>query len=83
PSEHKGYASAPVDYLFKPFDPQVLKPKVQAILEHQRNRRALQTQSHELEAARALNASVLSNLAEGIQVDDEARLNSFANPPIS
>src|SRR6195952_2690161 len=43
---HKGYASGAVDYLFKPFDPQVLKPKVQALLGHQRNRRALQTLTH-------------------------------------
>lgn len=50
----KGYASGAVDYLFKPFDPQILKPKVQALLEHQRNRRALQRLSHDLEVARAL-----------------------------
>ncbi|MEB0040235.1 MULTISPECIES: EAL domain-containing protein [unclassified Pseudomonas] len=81
-SVHKGYASGAVDYLFKPFDPQVLKPKVQALLEHQRNRRALQTLSHELEAARAFNASVLSNVAEGILVVDEAGVISFANPAI-
>ncbi|KAB0551453.1 response regulator, partial [Pseudomonas palleroniana] len=54
----KGYASGAVDYLFKPFDPQILKPKVQALLEHQRNRRALQRLSQDLEAARAFNASV-------------------------
>ncbi|WP_397450262.1 putative bifunctional diguanylate cyclase/phosphodiesterase [Pseudomonas sp. NA-150] len=79
---HKGYASGAVDYLFKPFDPQVLKPKVQALLEHQRNRRALQTLSHELEAARAFNASVLSNIAEGILVVNESGLINFANPAI-
>lgn len=79
---HKGYASGAVDYLFKPFDPQVLKPKVQALLEHQRNRRALQTLTHELEAARAFNASVLSNVAEGILVVSESGVISFANPAI-
>ncbi|MGV8861004.1 MAG: putative bifunctional diguanylate cyclase/phosphodiesterase [Pseudomonas sp.] len=77
---HKGYASGAVDFLFKPFDPHILKSKVQVLLEHQRNRRALQTLTHELEAARAFNASVLSNVAEGILVVDEAGVISFANP---
>ncbi|HEF4759797.1 TPA: EAL domain-containing protein [Pseudomonas putida] len=79
----KGYASGAVDYLFKPFDPQILKPKVQALLEHQRNRRALQRLSHDLEVARAFNASVLENAAEGILVVDEAGLIRFANPATS
>lgn len=81
-SVHKGYASGAVDFLFKPFDPHILKPKVQALLEHQRNRRALQKLTHELEAARAFNASLLSNVAEGILVVDEAGVISFANPAI-
>lgn len=79
---HKGYASGAVDYLFKPFDPNVLKPKVQALLEHQHNRRALQTLSRELESARAFNASVLANVAEGILVVTEEGVISFANPAI-
>ena len=79
---HKGYASGAVDYLFKPFDPNVLKPKVQALLEQQQNRRALQRLSRELESARAFNASVLANVAEGILVVSEAGLISFANPAI-
>lgn len=79
----KGYASGAVDYLFKPFDPQILKPKVQTLLEQQRNRRALQRLSHELEAARAFNASVLANAAEGILVVGEGGLIEFANPAIS
>ncbi|UVK88061.1 EAL domain-containing protein [Pseudomonas sp. B21-051] len=79
----KGYASGAVDYLFKPFDPQILKPKVQALLEHQRNRRALQRLSRDLEVARAFNASVLDNAAEGILVLGEDGLIRFANPAIS
>ncbi|AJO81154.1 bifunctional diguanylate cyclase/phosphodiesterase [Pseudomonas sp. MRSN 12121] len=79
----KGYASGAVDYLFKPFDPQILKPKVQALLEQQRNRRALQRLSHDLENARAFNASVLDNAAEGILVVDERGGIRFANPAIS
>lgn len=79
----KGYASGAVDYLFKPFDPQILKPKVQALLEHQRNRRALQRLSHDLEVARAFNASVLDNAAEGILVVGEDSLIRFANPAMS
>ncbi|WP_085580724.1 MULTISPECIES: bifunctional diguanylate cyclase/phosphodiesterase [unclassified Pseudomonas] len=79
----KGYASGAVDYLFKPFDPQILKPKVQALLEHQRNRRALQRLSQDLEIARAFNASVLDNAAEGILVLAEDGLIRFANPAIS
>ncbi|WP_300628657.1 EAL domain-containing protein [Pseudomonas sp.] len=79
----KGYASGAIDYLFKPFDPHILKPKVQALLEHQRNRRALQRLSHDLEAARAFNASVLDNAAEGILVVGEGSVIEYANPAIS
>ncbi|ATB65000.1 putative bifunctional diguanylate cyclase/phosphodiesterase [Pseudomonas mosselii] len=79
----KGYASGAVDYLFKPFDPQILKPKVQAQLEQQRNRRMLQRLTRELESARAFNASILENAAEGILVVDESGCIGFANPAIS
>lgn len=79
----KGYASGAVDYLFKPFDPQILKPKVQALLDQQRNRRMLQRLTRDLESARAFNASILENAAEGILVVDEAGVISFANPEVS
>jgi len=79
----KGYASGAVDYLFKPFDPHILKPKVQAQLDQQRNRRMLQQLTGELEAARAFNASILENAAEGILVVDACGTISFANPAIS
>ncbi len=79
----EGYASGAIDYLFKPFDPNILKPKVQALLEQQRNRRALQRLSHDLESARAFNASVLDNAAEGILVVGEGSVIEYANPAIS
>ncbi|NWB99272.1 EAL domain-containing protein [Pseudomonas gingeri] len=79
----KGYASGAVDYLFKPFNPDILRPKVQALLEQQRNRRALQCLSRDLEVARAFNASVLENAAEGILVVNEDGIIRFANPAIS
>lgn len=78
----KGYASGAVDYMFKPFDPKILKPKVQALLDQQRNRRMLQGLTRELEAARAFNASILDNAAEGILVVDEQGIIRFANPAI-
>ena len=79
----RGYASGAVDYLFKPFNPDILRPKVQALLEQQRNRRDLQYLSRDLEAARAFNASVLENAAEGILVINDDGMIRFANPAIS
>jgi diguanylate cyclase (GGDEF)-like protein/PAS domain S-box-containing protein len=79
----KGYANGAVDYLFKPFDPQILRPKVQALLEQQRNRKDLQRLSKDLESARAFNASVLENAAEGILVVDENGVINYANPAIT
>ncbi|QXI28147.1 putative bifunctional diguanylate cyclase/phosphodiesterase [Pseudomonas vanderleydeniana] len=79
----KGYASGAVDYLFKPFNPDILKPKIQALLEQQRNRRTLQRLTRDLEAARAFNASVLDNAAEGILVLNDDGSIRFANPAIS
>ena len=56
---------------------------MQAQLDQQRSRRMLQQLTRELETARAFNASILENAAEGILVVDAEGVISFANPAIS
>ncbi|WP_271409121.1 putative bifunctional diguanylate cyclase/phosphodiesterase [Pseudomonas sp. Q1-7] len=79
----RGYSSGAVDFILKPFDPQVLRHKIQSLLAHERNRRDLLQLSQQLDSARAFNASVLENAAEGILVVGEDGLISFANPAIA
>jgi len=78
-----GYASGAVDFILKPLDSQVLRHKINVLLEYERNRRELQLLSQQLDRARAFNASVLENAAEGILVLDEDGRISFANPAIA
>lgn len=79
----RGYSSGAVDFILKPFDPQVLRHKIQSLLAHERNRRELLQLSQQLDSARAFNASVLENAAEGILVVGEDGLISFANPAMA
>ena len=79
----RGYATGAVDFVLKPFDPQVLKHKINTLLAHEHNRRDLQLLSQQLDSARAFNASVLNNAAEGILVVGEDGIISFANPAIA
>ncbi|MDH4557120.1 EAL domain-containing protein [Pseudomonas sp. BN417] len=79
----QGYSSGAVDFILKPFDPQVLRHKIQALLAHERNRRDLLLLSQQLDSARAFNASVLENAAEGILVVGEDGIISFANPAMA
>lgn len=79
----RGYATGAVDFILKPFDPQVLRHKVQALLDHERNRRDLLQLTQQLDSARAFNASVLENAAEGILVVGEDGVISFANPAMA
>ncbi len=79
----RGYATGAVDFILKPFDPQVLRHKINALLEHERNRHELQLLSRQLDSARAFNASVLENAAEGILVVNEDGCISFANPAMA
>ncbi|WP_275546784.1 putative bifunctional diguanylate cyclase/phosphodiesterase [Pseudomonas sp. Marseille-Q0931] len=79
----RGYSSGAVDFVLKPFDPSVLRHKIHSLLEHEHNRCELQTLSQQLERARAFNASVLDNAAEGILVVGEDGRIQFANPAMA
>ena len=79
----RGYSTGAVDFVLKPFDSSVLRHKIQSLLEHEHNRCELQTLSQQLERARAFNASVLANAAEGILVVGEDGRIQFANPAMA
>ncbi|MBX9753260.1 MAG: EAL domain-containing protein, partial [Pseudomonadaceae bacterium] len=75
--------SGAVDFILKPFDPQVLRHKIRSLLVYEQSRRELQKLSLELEQAKAFNASVLANAAEGILVVGEEGCIQFANPAVA
>ncbi|MFI8745298.1 putative bifunctional diguanylate cyclase/phosphodiesterase [Pseudomonas sp. NPDC077186] len=79
----RGYNSGAVDFVLKPFDPTVLRHKIHSLLDHERNRSELQQLSQQLDRARAFNASVLNNAAEGILVVGEDGRIQFANPAMA
>lgn len=80
---NQGYGAGAVDFIMKPVQPAVLLHKVRALLEHERYRSGLLRLTRQLESARAFNASILDNAAEGILVvGDDGRIR-FANPAIT
>jgi len=79
----RGYNSGAVDFILKPFDPLVLRHKVQNLLTLETNRRALQKTTQQLERERAFNDSILKNAAEGILVVDHNGLIQYNNPAIA
>ncbi len=79
----RGYSSGAVDFLLKPFDPTMLRHKIHSLLEHERNRSDLLQLTQQLDRARAFNASVLDNAAEGIMVVGQDGRIQFANPAMA
>lgn len=79
----QGYASGAIDFIKKPFDPAVLSHKVTVLLALERQRRELRALTEQLDGARAFNASILENAAEGIMVVSDQGQIQFANPAIA
>lgn len=78
----QGYSAGAVDFMSKPVHPAMLVHKARVLLEHDRYRRDLLHTGQQLERARAFNASILDNTAEGILVVGSDGLIRFANPAI-
>jgi two-component system, cell cycle response regulator len=79
----QGYSAGAVDFMTKPVNPTLLLHKARVLLEHDRYRRGLVQTSAQLEQARAFNASILDNTAEGILVVDSEGIVRYANPAIT
>ena len=76
----RGYQTGAIDYLYKPFNVEVLRKKVAVLQELQMSRQRLSLMNRNLDEARTFYAAILSTAAEGILVVDEHGIISYANP---
>src|SRR5881628_1905189 len=71
----QGYSLGGVDYIFKPFVPEVLKSKVSAFVEMFKQRQEVQRQSAMLKAERDFAAAILDTVAGFVLVlDSDGRI---------
>ncbi|HUJ13524.1 MAG TPA: ATP-binding protein [Thermoanaerobaculia bacterium] len=76
----RGYELGAVDYIFKPFHPEVLKAKVSVFVELFRKREAIKQQAQALARLSRQNELILKAAAEGILGVDLNGISTFVNP---
>ena len=76
----RGYELGAVDYIFKPFHPEILRSKVNVFIELFRKREAFKRQAHELARLIKQNELILTAAAEGVFGVGLQGATTFVNP---
>ena len=76
----RGYELGAVDYIFKPFHPEILRSKVNVFVELFRKREAFKQQAAELSRLIKQNELILNAAAEGVFGVDLEGKTTFVNP---
>jgi hypothetical protein len=76
----RGYELGAVDYIFKPFHPEILRSKVAVFVELFRQREAFKQQAHELARLIKQNELILNAAAEGVFGVGLDGAATFVNP---
>ncbi|HEX2835640.1 MAG TPA: ATP-binding protein [Thermoanaerobaculia bacterium] len=76
----RGYELGAVDYIFKPFHPEILRSKVNVFVELFRSREAFKRQAHELARLIRQNELILNAAAEGVFGVNLEGKTTFVNP---
>jgi PAS domain S-box-containing protein len=76
----RGYELGAVDYIFKPFHPEVLRAKVSVFVELWRKSEAIKVQALELARLSRQNQLILNAAAEGVFGVNLSGISTFVNP---
>ena len=76
----RGYELGAVDYIFKPFHPEILRSKVAVFVELFRRREAIKRQAQELARLSRQNELILNSAVEGVFGVNLDAISTFVNP---